>query len=36
MFKLKYDDFLIYDEASGTYSMAADQKVRDETERNKW
>ena len=36
MFKLKYDDFLIYDEATGTYSMAADQKVRDETERNKW
>ena len=36
MFKLKCDDFLIYDEATGTYSMAADQKVRDETERNKW
>lgn len=36
MFKLKCDDFLIFDEATGTYSMAADQKVRDETERNKW
>ena len=36
MFKLKCDDFLIYDEATGTYSMAADQQVRDETERNKW
>lgn len=36
MFKLKCDDFLIYDEATGTYSMPADQQVRDETERNKW
>ena len=36
MFKLKYDDFLIYDEATGTYSMAPDQQVRDETEKNKW
>ena len=36
MFKLKCDDFLTYDEATGTYSMAADQKVRDEAERNKW
>ena len=36
MFKLKYDDFLIYDEATGTYSMAPDQQVRDETERNRW
>lgn len=36
MFKLKCDDFLIYDEATGTYSMAPDQKVRDEAERNKW
>ena len=33
---LKYDDFLIYDEATGTYSMAAEQQVRDETERNRW
>ncbi len=33
---LKYDDFLIYDEATGTYSMPQEQKVRDETERNKW
>ena len=33
---LKYDDFLVYDEASGAYSMADDQKVRDETERNYW
>ena len=37
MFKLlKYDDFLEYDEASGTYSMASDQAVRDETEKFKW
>lgn len=36
MFKLKCDDFLIYDEATGTYSMSAEQKVRDETEKNKW
>ncbi|MDE6597092.1 MAG: ABC transporter permease subunit [Clostridia bacterium] len=36
MFKLKCDDFLIYDEATGTYSMSAEQKVRDETERNRW
>lgn len=36
MFKLRYDDFLIYDEATGTYSMSAEQKVRDETERNRW
>ena len=33
---LKYDDFLIFDEATGTYSMPAEQQVRDETERNKW
>ena len=33
---LKYDDFLTYDEATGTYSMPQEQKVRDETERNKW
>ena len=36
MFKLKCDDFLVYDESTGTYSMPADQQVRDETERNKW
>lgn len=36
MFKLKYDDFLIYDEATGTYSMSAEQQVRDETEKNSW
>ena len=36
MFKLKCDDFLTYDEATGTYSMSAEQQVRDETERNKW
>lgn len=36
MFKLKCDDFLIYDEESGTYSMSDEQKVRDETERNRW
>ena len=33
---LKYDDFLTYDEATGTYSMPADQQVRDEAERNRW
>ena len=33
---LKYDDFLIFDEATGTYSMPAEQRVRDETERNPW
>lgn len=36
MFKLKCDDFLIYDEATGTYSMPAEQQVRDQTERNRW
>lgn len=36
MFKLKCDDFLIHDEATDTYSMSAEQCVRDETERNKW
>lgn len=36
MFKLKCDDFLEYDEATGTYSMSQEQKVRDETERNHW
>lgn len=33
---LKYDDFLIYDEATDTYSMSQEQKVRDETEKNRW
>lgn len=36
MFKLKCDDFLIYDEATGTYSMSPEQQVRDQTEKNKW
>ncbi len=36
MFKLKCDDFLIYDEATGTYSMSPEQQVRDETEKNSW
>ena len=36
MFKLKCDDFLIYDEATGAYSMSPEQQVRDETERNRW
>lgn len=36
MFKLKSDDFLVYDELTGTYSMPADQQVRDKTEKNKW
>ena len=36
MFKLKCDDFLIYDEATGKYTMSPEQQVRDETERNKW
>ncbi|MDE6442156.1 MAG: ABC transporter permease subunit [Clostridia bacterium] len=37
MFKLlKYDDFLEYDEVNGTYYMASDQAVRDETEKFKW
>ena len=36
MFKLKCDDFLVYDEATGTYSMSPEQQVRDETERNRW
>ena len=33
---LKYDDFLTLDEATGTYTMSQEQKVRDETERNRW
>lgn len=36
MFKLKCDDFLAYDEATGTYSLPKDQQVRDEHERNSW
>ncbi len=36
MFKLKCDDFLVYDESTGTYSMPKEQQVRDETEKNKW
>jgi len=36
MFKLKCDDFLIYDEETGTYSMSAEQKVRDASEKSKW
>ena len=32
----KYDDFLTYDEATGTYSMAQEQQVRDQTEKNHW
>ena len=36
MFKLKCDDFLVYDEATGTYSLPAEQRIRDETERNRW
>jgi putative aldouronate transport system permease protein len=36
MFKLKCDDFLIKDEATGEYSLPAEQRVRDETERKRW
>lgn len=36
MFKLKCDDFLTRDEATGTYSMPAEQQVRDQTEKNRW
>lgn len=36
MFKLKCDDFLVYDEATDTYSMPQEQRVRDETERKHW
>ena len=36
MFKLKCDDFLTYDEESGTYSVAPDQQVRDEVEKTRW
>lgn len=33
---LKYDDFLTLDEATGKYSMPADQRVRDEAEKHHW
>jgi putative aldouronate transport system permease protein len=36
MFKLKCDDFLERDEATGEYYMSAEQRVRDETEKNRW
>jgi putative aldouronate transport system permease protein len=36
MVNLKCDDFLEFDEASGTYSMPAEQQVRDEVEKNRW
>lgn len=36
MFKIKCDDFLTCDEATGTYSMPAEQQVRDQTEKNRW
>ena len=36
LFKLKCDDFLEYDEASGTYYMLAEQQVRDEAEKTHW
>lgn len=36
MFQLKCDDFLIKDEETGAYVMSAEQRVRDETERNRW
>lgn len=36
MVLMKYDDFLDYDEATGTYSMAQEQIVRDEVEKNRW
>ena len=36
LFKLKCDDFLEYDEKSGTYYMASDQQVRDEAEKTHW
>ena len=36
LFKLKCDDFLEYDEASGTYYMPAEQQVRDEAEKTHW
>ena len=36
MFKLKCDDFLTYDETTGTYSVSPDQQVRDEVEKTRW
>ncbi len=36
MFKLKCDDFLTYDETTGTYSVSPDQQVRDEVEKSRW
>ncbi len=36
MVNLKYDDFLEYDESTGTYSVPKDQQVRDEVEKNRW
>ncbi len=36
MFKMKCDDFLTFDEATGTYTMPAEQQVRDQTEKNRW
>jgi putative aldouronate transport system permease protein len=36
MAKQKYADFLAYDEATGKYSLPAEQKVRDEVEKNRW
>ena len=36
LFKLKCDDFLEFDEATGTYSMPAEQQVRDEAEKTHW
>jgi putative aldouronate transport system permease protein len=36
MVNLKCDDFLEFDETTGTYSMPAEQKVRDEVEKNRW
>ncbi len=36
MVNLKYDDFLDFDEQTGTYSLPQEQKVRDEVEKNRW
>ena len=36
LFKLKCDDFLEFDEATGTYSMPAEQQVRDEAVKTHW
>ncbi len=35
MVKLKYDDFLEYDELTGTYYKSPEQSVRDEVEKNR-